>query len=326
MPIVFDLEGPLSPMDHAYEVMARCVPNGREIFEIISFYDDIVYFEERREGYEPGTTLALIVPFLIVHGVTEDDLQRISENATLTPGARRTVRELDTTPFVASTSYEQHATHVAGLVGIPHEHVYCTEMPLDDAPEPSEEERRLVLETEQEILKRFYPPSDADKEELVESIDDFFEKLSETELGEFCSRIKVVGGSRKAKVVEEVADIKDVDVSEIACVGDSITDVDMLKFVRERDGLAVAFNGNEYCIPEADVAVAAPSLSAILPILKAFFEEGKDEALELAEELEPEKDARVLNVNRARRHELEEFIEYSEAMRERVRGEAGKLG
>ncbi|WP_456482117.1 HAD hydrolase family protein [Methanopyrus sp.] len=326
MPVVFDLEGPLSPMDHAYEVMARCVPNGREIFEVLSFYDDVVYFEERREGYEPGTTLALIVPFLVVHGVTEDDLRRVSEDATLTPGARKTVRELDATPFVASTSYEQHATRIAGLVGIPSEHVYCTEMPLDDAPKPSEEERRLVLEMEREILRELYPPDDADKEELIETVDDFLERLSGTELGEFCSRIKVVGGSRKAKVVEEVANSEDVDVSEIACVGDSITDVDMLKFVRERGGLAVAFNGNEYCIPEADVAVAAPSLSAVLPFLETFFEEGKDEALELAEEFEPEGEVRVLNVNRARRHELEEFIGYSEAMRERVRGEAGKLG
>jgi predicted HAD superfamily phosphohydrolase len=36
----FDLEGPISAQDNAYEVFGL-VPNGHEIFEVISKYDDI---------------------------------------------------------------------------------------------------------------------------------------------------------------------------------------------------------------------------------------------------------------------------------------------
>ena len=53
--ICFDLEGPLSPQDNAFEVM-KLIPNGDKIFEILSRYDDILALEGR-EGYEPGDTL-----------------------------------------------------------------------------------------------------------------------------------------------------------------------------------------------------------------------------------------------------------------------------
>jgi predicted HAD superfamily phosphohydrolase len=48
--ICFDLEGPLSPQDNAYELM-KLFPNGDKIFEVISRYDDLLTLEER-EDYE----------------------------------------------------------------------------------------------------------------------------------------------------------------------------------------------------------------------------------------------------------------------------------
>jgi len=59
--IFFDLEGPLSPQDNAYEVMGL-IPDGHRLFEVISRYDDLLTLEGR-EDYEPGDTLRLIVPW-----------------------------------------------------------------------------------------------------------------------------------------------------------------------------------------------------------------------------------------------------------------------
>ena len=44
--ICFDLEGPLSPQDNAYELM-KLFPNGDRIFEVISRYDDLLTLEGR---------------------------------------------------------------------------------------------------------------------------------------------------------------------------------------------------------------------------------------------------------------------------------------
>ena len=63
--IAFDMEGPLTSQDAAFELMGL-VPGGHEVFRAISRYDDILALAGR-PGYEPGDTLALIVPFLLYH-------------------------------------------------------------------------------------------------------------------------------------------------------------------------------------------------------------------------------------------------------------------
>ena len=53
--IVFDLEGPLSPMDLAFELMGLR-EGGDKVFAVISRYDDLLTLEGKA-GYEPGDTL-----------------------------------------------------------------------------------------------------------------------------------------------------------------------------------------------------------------------------------------------------------------------------
>ena len=112
--IFFDLEGPLSPQDNAYEVMKLIGEKGAFIFEVISKYDDIKSIEGR-ESYEPGDTLALIVPFLLLHGITEGDINRVSERAKIVDGAKDLFEKLQTENwdiYIISTSYKQHAYNV----------------------------------------------------------------------------------------------------------------------------------------------------------------------------------------------------------------------
>ena len=90
--ICFDLEGPLSPQDNAYELMSL-IENGEKIFEVISRYDDILALEGR-EDYEPGDTLSLIAPFLVYHSISEYDIRRVSDRAVLVDGAREFISKL----------------------------------------------------------------------------------------------------------------------------------------------------------------------------------------------------------------------------------------
>src|SRR4030043_400511 len=93
--ICFDLEGPLSPQDNAYELM-KLFPNGDKVFEVISRYDDLLTLAER-EDYEPGDTLALIVPFLILHDISENDITTLATKASLTGGAQKLISWLQST-------------------------------------------------------------------------------------------------------------------------------------------------------------------------------------------------------------------------------------
>src|SRR4030042_5411351 len=125
--ICFDLEGPLSPQDNAYELM-KLFPNGDKLFEVISRYDDLLTLEERKD-YEPGDTLALIVPFLILHNISENNIATLAAEASLTGGAAKLVSWLQSSSwkvFCISTTYEQYATHITQKLDIYAHNVACT--------------------------------------------------------------------------------------------------------------------------------------------------------------------------------------------------------
>ncbi|MBI2288195.1 MAG: hypothetical protein HYU83_04385, partial [Chloroflexi bacterium] len=130
--ICFDLEGPLSPQDNAYDLM-KLFPNGDRLFEVISRYDDLLTLEGRQD-YEPGDTLALIVPFLILHQIREADIASLSAKASLTGGANKLMSWLESSGwkvFCITTTYEQYAIHITQKLGIFAHNVACTPFPLD---------------------------------------------------------------------------------------------------------------------------------------------------------------------------------------------------
>ncbi len=73
--------------------MLGLAKNGHRIFEVLSRYDDILTLEGR-ENYEPGDTLKLIVPFLIYHGITEEDIKKVSSKAKIVGYAAEIIDEL----------------------------------------------------------------------------------------------------------------------------------------------------------------------------------------------------------------------------------------
>ena len=46
-----------------------------------------------------------------------------------------------------------------------------------------------------------------------------------------------------------------MELEDVMYVGDSITDVEAFKLVRDNGGLTVSFNGNSYAVKNAEVAV-----------------------------------------------------------------------
>jgi|Deesub1362A_J573_1020465.scaffolds.fasta_scaffold00131_78 energy-converting hydrogenase A subunit R len=342
--IFFDLEGPLSPQDNAYEVLGLA-PEGAKVFEVISRYDDMLTLEGRA-NYEPGDTLKLIVPFLILHRISEKDIINVSKKAKIVPGARELIsvlHERGWNVFIISTSYQQHAYNVASQVGVNRERVACTKMPLNRyVSELANEDLEIVREMEERILEDLYYEKDGKR--VVRELDDFFfKKLRSTKLGEIFSEVTVVGGSRKVAALKRFYD-KD-DLSGVVAIGDSITDYKMLDAVKQGGGLAIAFNGNEYSIPYSSVAIASVDQRFSLPLLDAFERGGKEKAVQFALKLEktdPKEIVEIMDENIAsgilthppryhciegvNRDKIQSVISIHKEYRMLVRGEAGKLG
>jgi len=326
--IAFDLEGPLSPQDSAYDLM-KLFPDGAKIFEVISRYDDLLTLEERPD-YEPGDTLALIVPFLILHNITEDNITTLAAQASLTGGADKLVSWLQASSwkvFCISTTYEQYALRITHKLGIYAHNVACTPFPLDKfRANLTKEEKGLLEQAEADILK-MYPPDD-DKR-LKKNLDKFFwEALPDTDLGNAIKQVKPIGGRRKVAALEKFAAKTDQPLDKWVAVGDSITDFRMLQAVAEAGGLAIAFNANQYALPYATFGLASTSIFDLQEVLEAWQKEGRAGAERVVKYKEK---WAVKGENNnfhwlSGRKDIKDVIEVHKRIRKLVREEAGKLG
>lgn len=326
--IGFDLEGPLSPQDNAYDLM-KLFPNGDRIFEVISRYDDLLTLEEK-EDYEPGDTLALIMPFLVLHNISEDNIVSLARKASFTAGTAELISWLETKgwkAFCITTTYEQYAIHLTQKLGIYAHHVARTPFPLDRFRAAlCKEEAELLQQTEADILT-MHPATDDDR--IKRSLDHFFwEKLPTTDLGKAITEVKPVGGRRKVAALNRFADKYDQPLSNWVVVGDSITDFRMLQAVDAAGGLAIAFNANEYALPYATMSLASTHISDLTEVLEAW-QKGKRKGVE---KLVKEKEKTGGIGDRGYFHwlsgrkDIDEVIQIHKRIRHLVREEAGKLG
>lgn len=326
--IAFDLEGPLSPKDNAYELM-KLFPNGDRVFEVISRYDDLLTLEER-EGYEAGDTLALIVPFLVLHNITEANVTALAREANLTGGAAKLVSWLQSNSwkvFCITTTYEQYALHITQKLGIFAQNVACTPCPLSKIRQAlGEEEVKLLWEAEKDILT-MRPPDD-DKR-IKQSLDRFFwERLPSTALGGMIKQVKPVGGRRKATALQKFSEKYAQPLSSWVVVGDSITDFRMFQAVEAAGGLAIAFNANQYALPYSTMSLASTMISDLTEVLPAWQKgqrKGVERLVREKEKMGGAGDRGYFHWLSGRKN-IDDVLELHKRIRRLVREEAGKLG
>lgn len=264
----FDVEWPLTPQDNAYELMGLW-PGGRQVFDAISRYDYLLTLEGR-PGYEPGETLTLIVPFLLCHGVTTSTIQRMGEGAALIGGAERLVRALQGQGWqvhAITTSYAPFARAVAGRLGIPLSHLACTALPLErlDYWFP-QEARRQVAELEADLARR----DSRDDGWLRDRLDRFYWRDgADSHMHQVLRVVRPIGGTRKLLAVEAYCLAQGQPLCQVVVVGDSITDVAMLRGVDQAGGLAIAFNANDYALPWATMGLASAHIDDLWPVFEA---------------------------------------------------------
>jgi energy-converting hydrogenase A subunit R len=326
--ICFDLEGPLSPQDNAYELM-KLFPNGDKIFEVISRYDDLLTLEER-EDYEPGDTLALIVPFLVLHNISESDIADLAGKASLTGGADKLISWLEYSGwkvFCITTAYEQYAIHITQKLGIYAHNVAYTPFPLDKFRATlCKEDLKLLRQAEEDILTM---RPIADDERIKQSLDNFFwERLPTTDLGKAIKEVKPVGGRRKVAALNRFADSHQQPLSNWVVIGDSITDFRMLQAVEEEKGLAIAFNANEYALPYSTMSLASTLISDLVEVLEIWQKGRRDKVEKIVRQREKAGgvgDRGYFHWLSGRKN-IDEVIELHKRIRRLVREEAGKLG
>jgi energy-converting hydrogenase A subunit R len=355
---ITDCEGPISKNDNAFELTKRFMPDGDRFFALVSKYDDFLADIIRKPDYKAGDTLRLILPFLKAYGVTNKRIKDFSaKNILLVPGAKDTltfVKNLLPT-FIVSTSFEQYISSLCILTSFPFENTYCTRLNMDKYKISKEETKKLQeLGKEIAALKIIDIPKNAVSknqfsqldQQTLERLDEiFWKEIITMESGKMLCDVNPVGGSEKARAVQHIVKKMDSSLDMIMYVGDSITDAQPLKLVRDNNGLAVSFNGNRYSIRESDVAVLSGNTIVTSVLAETFSRLGKEGALKLVNEwgisglkkycAVPESRIGISalfsgdfpKVEQINEDNMERLINESSTFRKTVRGDAiGKLG
>ncbi len=355
---VTDCEGPISKNDNAFELTSSFVPEGNRLFALISKYDDVLADVIKKPDYKAGDTLRLILPFLKAYGATNKKIKEYSsKNILLVPGARDTLQLVNSLmpSFIVSTSYEQYIASLCQQTSFPYENTYCTRLNMDKY-EIDEEETKRLRELQREIValpmieipKNSHSVNDFSQtdQKTIHRLDEiFWEEISRMKSGIMLREVNPVGGSEKAKAVLDIVEKLEGSLERVMYVGDSITDVQPLRLVRENGGLAVSFNGNDYSVRESEIAVLSGNTIVTSVLAETFSRLGKAQVLKLVEEWSPsglkkycESPAlreRMLDlypevfpqVEKITAENLERLKRESSVFRKTVRGEAiGKLG
>lgn len=269
---ISDCEGPISINDNAFELAGIFIEEGEKFFTILSKYDDILVDEVKREEYYAGGTLKLIVPFLKAYGATNHSIINFSrENVLLLPGAKDTMQFIDSImpSFIVSTSYEQYIQALCDVIKFPFKNTYSTNLDMDSYSISNEDKEKLM-----KFRKVIMENPDF---EVIDKT--FWEDIPEMEINKITEKVKPVGGEGKKEAVMDILDRFGFKNSDVMYVGDSITDVEPLRFAKEHGGLAVSFNGNEYAIKEAEIVIMADNTVITSIIADLFNRFGKDEVI-----------------------------------------------
>jgi len=269
---ISDCEGPISINDNAFELAGHFIEDGEKFFTIVSKYDDILVDEVKREGYNAGGTLKLIVPFLKAYGATNKEIVQFSrENVLLVPGAKETLLFVNRnmTSFIVSTSYSQYIQALCDVVEFPFENTYSTSLDIDRIPINDGDVEKLM-----KLRKRIVESPDFDSIDQI-----FWRDILKLQIHEIMKDVNPVGGEGKKEAVLDIMNKFGYHSSDIMYVGDSITDVEPLRFAKESGGIAVSFNGNEFALREAEIAVMADNTVMISIIAYLFNRYGREEVI-----------------------------------------------
>jgi energy-converting hydrogenase A subunit R len=275
---ITDCEGPLTLNDNAFELCAHFIENGDELFKILSLYDDYLVDVVKKEGYKAGNTLKLILPFFVLKNLKNKDLIDFSKNniyAVRDSKFLLTYLKEAMNTYIVSTSYGQYIEALSNYMEFPFKNTFYTDVDVD-ALYLNEEELSRIAEYKNQIL------NNPKNYELFDEI--FFSEIPKMSIYGKIKKINVVGGLGKKLAIDNIIDRDKIDINNILYIGDSITDVEPLQFARENDGISISFNGNEYSLKVAQIAIVSPSAITTAVIADIYANNDKNKVLQFINE------------------------------------------
>ena len=285
---ITDCEGPLTLNDNAYELAVHFIENGGELFKVLSLYDDYLADIVKKENYKVGNTLKFILPFFVCENLKNQDMIDFSQkNIYAVRDSKFLLKYLKKAmnTYIVSTSYGQYIEALSNYMDFPFENTFYTKVDVD-ALTLNDEEMEKIDKFKLEIL------DDPENYELFDEI--FYSEIPKMGIYEAIEAINVVGGEGKKEAIDEIIERDNINTAEILYIGDSITDVEPLDFARKNNGISISFNGNEYPLKVAEIAIVSPSAVTTCVIANIYAKDDKQTVLRFIDDYNTSKNLEEL--------------------------------
>ncbi|MCL2607786.1 MAG: hypothetical protein FWD92_04460 [Methanomassiliicoccaceae archaeon] len=262
----------------------RFIRNGGKMYDVLMAYDNIQSFELNTDIRKSGDSLRTLVPLLKASGATDSSVQEyFMNNMRLMPGcdAMHHLNRMMST-LIVSESYEHHAAALCDAMNLSPDVIRCTEISFDGL-DMSESEKRRARESIVELSKLNVPKVSSDKgaryldnkdETILIDLEDITLTVDDFDLMYQLGEMKPMGGNEKAFALMDLRRRTEVDLDRTAYVGSNSSDFPAMDIVRDNEGLAMSFNGDEYAVRGSNVAVMSSNSIVAAVLISEFYSNG----------------------------------------------------
>lgn len=287
---ILEPQGFLTDCDTVRDLCERFIPQGGKFYDLIDRYGIVTSYVLNRDDQGRGAdTVRMVAPFLKAFGATDYDVMRFyQEHLTTAGSAKETIKYfIDVMPTFMDSSMYEHATDaLCDKLEIPRGMASSTSLDLsDDACGMTRQECWDLRTMAKEIVELKMP---RDKYELdvplelssaetrmISALDDIFlNRLSGTAAADMISNTVSVGANEKAYALLDIRKSTQVDLDGTIYVGGDIIDYQVMDLVKDGNGLSLSFNGSEFAVHGANVAVLSKDCTVVAVLAAEFYSTG----------------------------------------------------
>lgn len=288
-------EGCISRNNNLFDLASHFVPEGDRIYDMVTKYSYVNANFSHKKDPKIATASALVLPFLLAFDANNKNVEQFSaDSLILSDHCKEALEHLSdiSNAFILSSSYEHHARAICRETGFPLENFYCTRVNLDKLV-LSESEKSKIKSLAWEIgsmppmklspYARSFRDLSGDDQKTVRKLDDiFWKEISRTKCKAIFNEIRVINNAEKVNILQNLAESTASSLEDFIYVGVDFSDVDVMKLVKSSGGASVSFNGQEYTVRSADIAILSKDYAPVGLLADLFLRFGKDDALRAA--------------------------------------------
>ncbi len=301
---IIEPQGLFTNRNAARDLCEHFIPKGGKFYDLVDRYWMVTTYVLNRDNHGKGSdTVRMVAPFLKAFGATDyDTVKFFRENMTLARGAGETARYMmNLMPVFMNTNMYRHGAEVlCDKMGIAGNFLNASSLDLnDDVCDMTRREARELREMAETVTSLRMPKdkyeldvplelSSAETDMIVRLDDIFTNRLSGTAAGDMISNTVSVGANEKAYTLLDLRKTTQVDLDGTVYIGSSVMDYQVLDLVKDGNGLAMSFNGDEFSVHGANVAVIADDCIAAAVLSAQFYDSGIQGVFDLIDHWNPE--------------------------------------